>query len=100
FYRMLFFAESPETPLPDGAAPYTAFSVAVRTERLVDISASDEKALFALTDYTATQALADRVRGADGQGIKSRSVRCPRRGATYTWLACRVFTESREKTHQ
>ena len=38
FYRLLFFAESPATPLPGNAADYTAFSAAVATERSIDLT--------------------------------------------------------------
>src|SRR6478736_1818737 len=31
FYRLLFFADSPETPLPSNAAEYTAFAAPVAT---------------------------------------------------------------------
>ncbi|KAB0267853.1 RES family NAD+ phosphorylase [Microvirga brassicacearum] len=91
FYRMLFFAESPETPLPDGFAEYTAFAVDVRTDRLVDIAQSNRHELFHKADYSTTQDFADSARAVGADGIRSKSVRCPSGGATYTWLTCRVF---------
>jgi hypothetical protein len=94
FYRMLFFAESPETPLPDRAAEYTAFAVEVRTDRVVDITGSSRSELFNLVDYSATQSFADSVRAQNAEGIRSTSVRCPSQGETYTWLTCRVFMSS------
>ena len=33
FYRLLFFADSPDTPWPKDAAEYTAFSAAIRTDK-------------------------------------------------------------------
>ena len=38
FYRLLFFSESPATPLPGNAADYTAFSAAVATEKSIDLT--------------------------------------------------------------
>ena len=34
FYRLLFFADSPDTPWPHDAAEYTAFAAAIRTDKL------------------------------------------------------------------
>jgi hypothetical protein len=38
FYRLLFFAESPDTPWLSNPAEYTAFSVKYATKRSIDLS--------------------------------------------------------------
>ena len=38
FYRLLFFANSPDTPWPKDAAEYTAFSAAIRTDKAIDLT--------------------------------------------------------------
>jgi hypothetical protein len=57
FYRVLFFAESPGTELPEGAADYTAFSVALDVDRMFDLTleplSADATLWSDLVDYTA-----------------------------------------------
>ena len=95
FYRLLFFAESPQTPWTDDAAEYSAFSVAIATQALLDLTAEplsrDSAAWTALTDYTACQALADTARTAACEVIRYQSVRDPNRGANLAILSCRAF---------
>lgn len=95
FYRLLFFAESPATPWPSNAAEYTAFSAAVSTARLLDLTCeplSQDGALWSdPTDYTPCQAFADAARAAEADAIRYRSVRDPARGANLAILACRAF---------
>ena len=38
FHRLLFFAESPDTPWPTNAGEYTAFSVKFRTAAALDLT--------------------------------------------------------------
>src|SRR5690606_19020711 len=38
FHRLLFFAESPDTPWPLNPSEYTAFGVDVASDRLLDLS--------------------------------------------------------------
>lgn len=95
FYRLLFFAESPQTPWPDDASEYSAFSVAIATPALLDLTAEplsrDNAAWTALIDYAACQALADAARTAACEVIRYRSVRDPARGANLAILSCRAF---------
>src|SRR5690606_29412919 len=81
FYRLLFYAESPATPLPANASDYTAFSARIATERAIDLTlpplAKDEAAWTDPVDYTACQALADTARAGDIEVILYRSVRDP-----------------------
>jgi RES domain len=39
FYRLLFFAESPETQWPTNPSEYTGFSAALQTRRMLDLTA-------------------------------------------------------------
>lgn len=95
FYRMLFFVESPDTQPPEGAADYTAFSVALDVDRMLDLTAlplSADEALWSdPVDYTACQGLADAARGADVAVLRYWSVRDPARGANLAVLDCRAF---------
>jgi hypothetical protein len=67
FYRLLFFAESPDTPWPSDAAEYTAFAAEVASGRSIDLTAAPfdrEGARWTHpTDYAATQ---DRARSGSG----------------------------------
>jgi hypothetical protein len=95
FYRLLFFAESPETPWPLDAADYTAFAAAIATERLIDLTAApfaaDAPLWTDLLDYGPCQALADAARAADTDVIRYRSVRDPAGGSNLAVLTCRGF---------
>jgi hypothetical protein len=93
FHRLLFYAESPGTPFPEGFADYTAFAVAIEADRLVDLLFRPDPALAHLTDYAASQAFADAARAAGATGIAQASVRCPRRGPCLSWLTCSVFAK-------
>lgn len=95
FYRFLFYAESPDTPFPDDAAEYTAFSAEVATPVAVDLTAGglvlDHAAWTDLTDYAPCQALAETARDIGAEVIRSMSVRDPAGGANLAILACRAF---------
>lgn len=97
FYRLLFFAESPGTPLPDGAAEYTAFSVGVATPFALDLGTGGLAAQGALwthpTDYAPCQALAASAREAGAEVIRYASVRDPGGGANLAVLSCRAFRD-------
>lgn len=98
FYRLLFFAESPATPLPGNAADYTAFAVQLSAERAVDLTAppyNDTAAKWMHpTDYAECQDLADRVRGEGAEIIRYTSVRDPQKGANLAVLSCHAFAET------
>jgi hypothetical protein len=94
FYRVLFFAESPDMKIPQGFAEYTAFAASISTDRVIDITGVSDPTLVHLNDYSATQAFADLARAAGATGIRSTSVRCPNHGAVLTWLSCDVFDHS------
>ncbi|WP_421696462.1 RES family NAD+ phosphorylase [Aestuariivirga sp.] len=95
FYRLLFFAESPETPWPSDAADYTAFSAEVLTARALDLTvlplAQDEAIWSDLQAYEGCQDLADAARAEGCEAIRYRSVRDPKAGANLALLTCSTF---------
>ncbi len=95
FYRLLFYAESPATPLPGNAAEYTAFSAEIVTPSAIDLTTpplSADKAIWTHpTDYEACQALADTARAADVEAILYQSVRDPEGGLNIAVLFPRAF---------
>ena len=98
FYRMLFFAESPETALPDNPCPFTAFTVPIRTHRAIDLTApplsADRDLWTDKIDYAACLKVADTARAADIDSIISWSVRDPSGGKNVAILRCRAFARS------
>lgn len=95
FYRLLFFADSPDTPWPSDAGEYTAFSVMLSTPLALDLTApplSRDAALWRnTTDYAATQAIADTAREAGLMLIRYGSVRDPQGGMNVAALSCAAF---------
>lgn len=95
FYRLLFHAESPETPWPVNAAEFTAFSAHYTTGTLIDLTAppldADARRWRDPVDYGACQVLADRAREAGIEILRYVSVRDLRGGANLAILACTAF---------
>ncbi|TPW29090.1 RES domain-containing protein [Martelella alba] len=95
FYRLLFFAESPDTPFPDNAADYTAFSASLHVDRALDLTAGGLAADAALwthpTDYEACQLLSETARAAGVGLIRYCSVRDPDGGMNVAVLTCAAF---------
>ena len=95
FYRFLFYAESPQTPFPDGAADYTAFCAQLATPVALDLTAGRLAADHALwahrTDYSPCQQLADSAREIGAGVIRYASVRDPLQGANLAVLTCEAF---------
>ncbi|KQQ58510.1 hypothetical protein ASF69_14065 [Rhizobium sp. Leaf311] len=90
FYRLLFYAESPSTPLPANAAEYTAFSAAIDTPSALDLTQpplSRDKTIWTdPTNYEPCQGLADCSREADVDAILYQSVRDPKEGLNIALL--------------
>ena len=97
FYRLLFFAESPDTPWPGDAAEYTAFSAEIATDRLLDLTQPPLLADAAIwnhfTDYAACQAFADAARAVDADAIRYQSVRAAGGATNLAILMCRAFAQ-------
>jgi hypothetical protein len=95
FYRLLFFADSPETPLPGNAAEYTAFAASVATDHGLDLTrpplSRDRAAWTDPIDYSACQSLADSARAGGIEAIVYGSVRDPADGRNLALLTARGF---------
>lgn len=95
FYRCLFYAESPDTPFPDDAAEYMAFSAQLRTDAAIDLTRPpfdrNSPHWSHPTDYGACQTMADIARISGADLIRYRSVRDPAGGAALAVLTCAAF---------
>ena len=93
FWRLLFYAESPETPWPANPGEYTAFSVRYSAGKALDLSRPalnrDADAWTHPTDYLPCQALADNAREADVLAIRYQSARAA--GRNVALLSCEAF---------
>ena len=96
FYRLLFFAESPDTPWPQNAAEYTAFAAEFRTSAAIDLTRPpldrNHVVWTDLIDYSGCQALADSARQAEIAAIRYQSVRDPGHRANLALLSCIAFS--------
>jgi hypothetical protein len=104
FYRLLFFADSPATPLPANAADYTAFSASVKAERAIDLATPpldrDSASWSDRVDYAACQSLADAARAADIAAVLYRSVRDPKAGTNIALFTAKAFARPRPLDRQ
>jgi hypothetical protein len=104
FYRLLFYAESPETPWPTNPAEYTAFNAPTRSAKALDLSVSpldrDQAFWTDLQNYAPCQTLADRARSAGVELIRYRSVRDPGRGCALALLTPAAFVAAEPTTFQ
>jgi hypothetical protein len=98
FHRLLFFADSPETPWPANAGEYTAFSVRYKTAAGLDLATPPldrhRTAWMHPTDYGPCQALADQARLAEVEVLRyhsARDARQPAAGVNIAVLTCRAF---------
>ena len=95
FHRLLFYAESPETPWPAGVADYTAFAAQFATDRRLDLGAPpldrDQAFWRDFCDYRACQDFGDAARAAGAELIRYVSVRDPAHGSNLAALTCGVF---------
>lgn len=104
FYRLLFFAESPATPLPANASEYTAFAARIETPHGLDLTEpplnQNEAAWTHPTQYEACQALAEVARQAAVEAILYRSIRDPQRGLNLALLSAKGFAAREPVTRQ
>lgn len=81
FYRLLFYAESPETSLPSGFASYTLFSVKVNAAKALDLTSPpldvDRERWCRLADNSPCQDLLLAARPTGVQLVRYQSVREP-----------------------
>ena len=104
FYRLLFYAESPDTPWPENPSIYTAFAVAYATGRASDLTEQplvEHRTLWTdLNDYSHCQDLADAARVAGIEAIRYESVRDPRHRMNIALLACSTFAKPKPVERQ
>jgi hypothetical protein len=96
FYRLLFFAESVQTPWPQNPGEYTAFAVEYASDRALDLTTDPfvgHSGLYHLVDYSFGQMLADRAREAGIQIFKYISVRDPDGRPNFAILSPRAFAK-------
>lgn len=104
FYRLLFFAESPETPWPVNPSEYTGFSIAIRTACALDLTLppldADRTRWRDPVDYRHCQAFAEVAREAGAEVLRTKSVRDPERRACAAVLRCTAFAEAHPRNYQ
>jgi hypothetical protein len=95
FYRLLFFAESPDTPWPANPQEHTAFATQYRTNKAIDLTeTTSERARWTHpTDYSHCQDFADAARAANVEIIRYISARDPSGDANLAVLTCRAFAK-------
>jgi hypothetical protein len=97
YWRLRFFAASPQALLPATTAEYLAFSIAVHAARALDLTEKPFAASQALwtmpDDYSPCQRLAGHARAIGTQLIRYQSVRDPDRRANVALLDPACFTE-------
>jgi hypothetical protein len=96
FYRLLFFADSPETPFPRNPLEFTGFEAAYAVGLGLDLTAPplsrDADAWTRPADYSACLDLADAAREAGVTLIRYRSVRDATGGVNLALLSCTAFS--------
>jgi hypothetical protein len=104
FWRLLFYAESADTPWPKNPAEYSAFSAAYATKKAIDLTkgrlAKDARLWTHRTDYSACQTLADTARAARIEAIRYSSARDPGEGTNLVLLTCRAFAKAKPTSQQ
>ena len=104
FWRLLFYADSPQTPWPANAGEYTAFACDYATRRAIDLTKPPYEARRAAwmhpTKPDDCQALADAARAANINVIRYSSVRDPQHRINVALLSCRAFAKPAETARQ
>lgn len=104
YYRLRFFAESPGTPMPRNEQRLTAFAVAYRASRGLDLTRPplnrDRKRWTHPTDYHETQALATAAREAGITAIRYESVRDAEHSANVALLTPAAFAAPKRLAEQ
>ena len=98
FYRLLFFAELPDTPWPVNGFEYTGFSVEILSRRLLDLTRAPLDADASVwrdpVEYGPCQDLAEAARKAGAEILRYRSARDPEPGGVcVAALTCAAFAE-------
>lgn len=97
FYRLLFFAESPETPLPSNPGEFTAFAVQICATRSLDLTRPPMSAYHELwenpQDYTYCQDVSDTAREEGMQVISYHSIRDLRHRLNHALMTPAAFSQ-------
>jgi hypothetical protein len=97
YWRLRFFARSPGFTPPSTTSEHTSFSVKLKTEQALDLTAAPFAGSPELwtdpEDYTACQELAGTAREAGTQAIRTVSVRDPAQGCNVVVLDPAAFAE-------
>jgi hypothetical protein len=95
FWRLLFYAESPDTPWPGNAGEFTAFAAEFSTGSAIDLTrdpfADQREVWMHTTLYDRCQELADLCREAGIDLIRYASVRDPQHKLNLALLSCATF---------
>jgi hypothetical protein len=98
FYRLLFYAESPNTPWPSNPNEHTAFAADIATPLGIDLTrtpfVAQRNDWTHFTDYTSCLSFADVARTAKIEAIRYESVRDPHHRRNIALLTCRAFAGS------
>jgi RES domain len=99
FYRLLFFAESPDTPWPTNPLQCTGFSATVFSHHSLDLTEpplDDDRSIWRHpVNYEPCQALADAARKAGAEILRYQSARDPEAGGVcVAVLICAGFAET------
>jgi hypothetical protein len=98
FYRLLFYAESPDTPWPANPNEHTAFAANIATPFATDLTrepfVAQRNDWTHPTDYASCLNLVEAARAAKIEAIRYESVRDPLRRANIALLTCRAFAGS------
>jgi RES domain len=104
FSRLLFFADSPDTPWPRNPGEYTAFAVEFGTEFAIDLTTAPLDTNRSVwrhpTDYAPCQSLAEDARRAGVDVIKYESARTISCAINFALLTCRTFMKNDEIDRQ
>lgn len=104
FWRLLFYAESPETPWPGNAGEYTAFAIQYASGRVIDLTRPPldrrRDAWMDPVKLDECQALAEGARAANVEVIRYASVRDPLHRLNVALLSCRAFAKPVETARQ
>jgi RES domain-containing protein len=103
FWRLLFFAESPDTPWPKNPGEFTTFAIEFATERALVLTAPplvDHRDLWRHpTDYSVCQSLAEDSRRESIEILKYESARAEH-AINFALLTCRAFAKNEEVGRQ
>lgn len=104
YYRLRFFAASPQTPLPRNEARLTAFNVKHETSHGLDLTVPplnrDRSQWTARDDYRATQTFAEVARQTHAEVIRYESVRDNAPGINIALLTPAALVSTKPITQQ